>query len=88
LLRRDEASPANSAYAKIIKVYPFINRQNFKWYTNDQLLKVPAVKEVLGTQIEIQAQTASDFHRQLQHYVDSGEPVEDANSTTPSTHMR
>lgn len=80
-------SPADTAYAKIRKVYPFINRTNFRKHATKDLLEDKDVAKVLGKQIEIRAVTASDFYQQLQYYVDSGEP-ERADSTTQSTRMR
>ena len=85
--RKEETLPADSAWDKLIKVYPFLNRINLHRYSNDDLLKHPTVAPLLGTQIEIQAQTASDFCRQLRLYVDSGETV-NGDSNSPSTQMR
>ena len=85
--RREDRSPADSAYDKFSKVYPFINRATLSRYTNDYLLSHPTVGPVLGTEVVIEAHTATEFCAKLQVYVDSGEPV-NAGSDSSSTGMR
>ncbi|KAJ9637247.1 hypothetical protein H2199_007533 [Coniosporium tulheliwenetii] len=66
-------SEAGIAYAKIRAVYPKLTKEMMGDQSVQQLMKVPAVRDVLGTTRQIVASASDRFYKQLQFYVDSKE---------------
>jgi hypothetical protein len=61
------------AYAKIKAVYPKMTKEMIAKATPEELVRQPAVRQVLGTVRKLRATTAASLYRQLQEYVDSKE---------------
>lgn len=66
-------SQASIAHAKIRAVYHRMTKEDLATTTVDELMRIKAVKKILGTTKRINEKYAPAFYRRLQQYVDSKE---------------